>query len=474
MMNSKPEKLYNWVAVLIAGLIPMLSVIVQQGGAYLHGESAAFLFNYWRDRPLAAKIFDPVPNDWGLYQARELSYFIDYLDAGFIRWSIAHGVPHFYSFSTILVALLTVGIFQIAGTRLFKNIGTGSFLTVNCLLMTLPAIFWGNLFFRSSKPGCALMLVIIGFCLYDFFGKYQNKHCGNHLNRLIITIASAEMVMMLLDRQGMFWVATITVGLGLVSVGMVWMNTWRGAIPMKKLLIGSMLVLALGTIYNLYIAPYLIYCLNGYYPECNYQQVGIMGLLNFSGGLTFVLTNLGGMFGGLGIKTGVGVLVLIAAGLISPYLKRGENPVVKRWALWYICAYVFMMCAMIAAANLMTSQHPAMLYPDVIRGGYFMPNAMIVMFFFVIALNSFLGTWRFDRRVACAILWLMLVGNIFLLRQENPMEPSGHLAGAKIHVHYILYALRHHDFDYQEIPLSLREFNVIAISRGDKLVRHWD
>lgn len=78
-------------------------------GYHLDLESAAFLGNYLADRSLPELVFDPARNDWKLYQARELSYFFDCLDARFIGWSIRHGWCQFYTLSGFL--MLTAAVF---------------------------------------------------------------------------------------------------------------------------------------------------------------------------------------------------------------------------------------------------------------------------------------------------------------------------------------------------------------------------
>ena len=78
-------------------------------GYHLDLESAAFLGNYLADRSLPELVFDPARNDWKLYQARELSYFFDCLDARFIGWSIRHGWYQFYTLSGFL--MLTAAVF---------------------------------------------------------------------------------------------------------------------------------------------------------------------------------------------------------------------------------------------------------------------------------------------------------------------------------------------------------------------------
>ena len=66
-------------------------------GGLIEIEATQFVQNYLADRPVLAHVFDPRRNDINTYQARELSYFIDYLDAQVFRhlmhWDLALFIP---------------------------------------------------------------------------------------------------------------------------------------------------------------------------------------------------------------------------------------------------------------------------------------------------------------------------------------------------------------------------------------------
>ena len=70
--------LWSWCVSLIPILIG-LHAVGFWGRGIVDREARAFILNYLADRPLAAILFDPSLNDWGAYQARELSYLVDYL-----------------------------------------------------------------------------------------------------------------------------------------------------------------------------------------------------------------------------------------------------------------------------------------------------------------------------------------------------------------------------------------------------------
>src|SRR3972149_2764404 len=98
-------------------LVFIFSVFRVQGHGLLHPEALERIPNYLDDRSLFQKVYDIDKNEYGLYQARELSHFFDYIDANFIKLSALVGLPHFYSLAyfisifTIIAACLYIARF---------------------------------------------------------------------------------------------------------------------------------------------------------------------------------------------------------------------------------------------------------------------------------------------------------------------------------------------------------------------------
>ena len=55
-------------------MVILFLITLYRDGGELHQESCFFFMNYLDDRPLIDIVMDPHRNDWGMYQARELSY----------------------------------------------------------------------------------------------------------------------------------------------------------------------------------------------------------------------------------------------------------------------------------------------------------------------------------------------------------------------------------------------------------------
>jgi hypothetical protein len=64
-------------------------------GGLLETEATQFIPHYLDARPLLQKVFDPRTNDFGAYQARELSYLLDWVNAHVFDALLSHGAVVF-------------------------------------------------------------------------------------------------------------------------------------------------------------------------------------------------------------------------------------------------------------------------------------------------------------------------------------------------------------------------------------------
>ena len=73
------------LGTILAAALMTAAFVAGECGGYVHMESTAFLRVYNdSSRPMLNILFDPLVTDWNAYQARELSYLVDCLDARFI------------------------------------------------------------------------------------------------------------------------------------------------------------------------------------------------------------------------------------------------------------------------------------------------------------------------------------------------------------------------------------------------------
>ena len=160
---EKSKLTFVFCLILLLSIIAF-SIIFRQGG-YSHPESQSFILNYLDNRPVTQKIFDIQKNDWGFYQARELSYFFDMIDAHFIQLSVRFGFPHFYSLTHFVGLLLTLIILYLIYFKLLKFKSLIIFTLLTALFLTAPATFFSGIFFRTSK---ILTIVFFTSTLYFY------------------------------------------------------------------------------------------------------------------------------------------------------------------------------------------------------------------------------------------------------------------------------------------------------------------
>jgi hypothetical protein len=127
-------------------------------------EALGFLRNYWGDRTVLQRVFDPRGYDF--YQARELSYAIDFLDAQWIRLVLARGWLWFIPPSALAASLAVVLAWGVFLPRAMPDLDR---VTAWCLLLVYLSNFavlsTMGLLYRSAKPLVALLLVVLLFAL---------------------------------------------------------------------------------------------------------------------------------------------------------------------------------------------------------------------------------------------------------------------------------------------------------------------
>src|SRR5690242_4581408 len=92
---------------LFVGLatVAVISPYIGRTGTF-HEEAMGFFAHYTRtDLSFPAKIFNPKFTENGMYQARELSYVVDFVDAHVIAFLIRHRWYYFFPLSHLAAVL---------------------------------------------------------------------------------------------------------------------------------------------------------------------------------------------------------------------------------------------------------------------------------------------------------------------------------------------------------------------------------
>ena len=262
------------------GLVTLLCVFIPAvfwNGGVLEGESIHFVINYTDERTVPQKIFNPSLNDFDMYQARELSYVFDYLNAQFFlfllkRFDVTLFIPLSAVVSTILIILIfRRGVRQtLPGLdRLTTELLLLPFLTCYVIVSTM------GMFYRSAKPMLAPVLLAL---LFQILRTAQTRARGSSVEKRWTLVTRQSLVTFvllviaaLLDRQGFFYV---------LSACLMLLVHYLVTRKLKDLLLASVAAAIFIHIYNVFLGPAVIWAINGQEPDWSFQQIPVEAWAN--------------------------------------------------------------------------------------------------------------------------------------------------------------------------------------------------
>jgi hypothetical protein len=404
--------------LLVSLAMTVLSIHAQHGGV-LHPEMEARLSYQLSDKPLTHKLYDSEKLDQGMYQARELSYFFDYLDCQFFAWCIRLGHPHFLSITYyIFMTVISLMIWHIAVGQL--RLDRWLALAVLLLLWTTPAVFLGGVLFRTAKIGVALVEVVLFWLLFRILRRGMDDPRSTFPIKSWLACFCWAWAATLFDRQGVYLVGTI----------LVFLVFWFFAYRQKSTLdiIGAFIAaLALSFLYNHMIDPVLTLWLNGYWPDFRYQHLPWNALAErptdfAAAGLSLYLDTVRFSFGN--VPTWAALVVI--AGLIALALVAGRRqgaPFFKA-ATGFIVTQTILVWAML---TLMVLRHGALLWPDVRRGYYLLPTVAMFTVALPLAIQRIQNGFAVPKWAIALPLAAAIGGNIIALPQHRLIVTTGHM-----------------------------------------------
>ncbi len=452
------------VTVAIA-LILILEALYLPGGN-VDIETPGFLQHYVTPRPILPAVFDPFRNDWELYQARELSYFFDWIDARLIWFGIKHGIIQFYSIVAWCMLVATVALQQYGLRTLFPRLKSRVATLLSLWFVLLPCSTNIN-FFRSAKYGCTLLFT----ATMVFSWGILVRRVGRARYQRIVIIAVLLAIAGLFDRQGAFFVAAFAGGTGALLLALQILqlhpklNLGIATCELKvlrMLALGGLGATVFNLCYNFWLGPWIIYFLNGYFPSFAYQNLhGISLLQVLPGGVKFLCGNCGFALTGVPNATaGFLLLVLIAGGFFFCWCRtrRGRS---------LIAGTIFLLAlvAIILASTAMVGRHPPVLHPMVMVGLYFLPIwSLLIMFAGGAADALRQGGIRFPIIETLASIGIV----IHLLMMVQPQVfPYGTLQRPELsrEVIELRRALKDQSYDYSEKLMFPRTERLIEFHR---------
>jgi hypothetical protein len=229
------------------------------GGRAVFDETLSFILRrYWSGRSVLQIVFDP--RGWDFYQARELSYAIDFLDAQWVRLMLSRDVLFLVPPSSIVASLAFVAIGLRLVPRTVPSLDRGTrWLVLLVFLSNFVFVSTMGWLYRATKPLVAPLL--LGLLLL-VVAEHRQPRLGPRAG--FLAVFATALAMSLLDRQGLFYVLALAGCLALA-----WALTRRGL----ALALGAFAAAAVWASYNYALGPWIIHAVNGYWPEFRFQRL---------------------------------------------------------------------------------------------------------------------------------------------------------------------------------------------------------
>ncbi len=377
-------------------------VVVYWQRGVLDTEATLFVTNYLDQRPFLRQVFDPQGNDFGNYQARELSYVFDWLDARVLDALFRHGVVLLVPLSSFVGTLGLMVALPWAVRRAFPSLPpTTTALALLVYLSHFVFLSSAGLFYRSGKMLLVPLLLALAAVVIRAAREGEPLPPGRRLRQALLVFALACLAC-LLDRQGFFEVAAIA---AIVAVAILCGRR------LQATLAALASAAALTTGYNLWLAPALVRRLNGYQPNFSYQALDLPKLVHKAVRLQQAAELLGSyaqtLLGGLPGIAVAALLVLFAAVWLRPRPTRRSRARVLGVAALALAAQGLMLVLMIHRFKPMYAfpDHRLCYYPLVFQG--------VLLFGLCGLLAAVLGAWGRPARIAANLaLAAMVVANV--------------------------------------------------------------
>ena len=354
LRSGKLRSFVTLALTLVAYLLPValiLHAIIFWGHGIIDSEAMEFVLNYLGKRPFLVQIFDPAINDWGAYQARELSYVFDFVDARVFAVLLDSGVLLFVPLSGAAGLMAFSAIYVVGMNKVFRlNSTTTSMLLalfVSCIVVQAST----PILYRSSKIILSVALLTFLVCT-SWLLKIDRARITWRKGAALVLLG---VLMSLSDRQGFYY---------LISATLVLLAIWSIAklqtplIQRPYLYVVGMNIAAIGLVicYNRVLAPQFIHALNGYWPNFTYENLPWSKLFDptlipkawslFQQQISFFFGN-------------ISFVALAAVAATAALLLVWQRPSVIKNHLGAIIASLISIVAIVGLLAVMVARHPA-------------------------------------------------------------------------------------------------------------------
>ncbi len=255
-------------AAIVLPLALFFHALAFWGKGVIDEEATTFVINYLAKRPFLQMILDPNLNDWGSFQARELAYVFDRMDARVFTWVLVdRHTLLFVPLSSVLSLLAIAAVYLAGATRVLRLDRITSLLLLALFLSCIVTQASTPVLYRSSKMLLSVAALAFLFLLITVVASVDVPRVGRATVLVVLGV-----LMSMCDRQGYaFLLASTTV------VAFLWLrdrvlgtDTPRAygtaAIAAAAATLGAIL-------YNNVTAPNAILLANGYWPDMSYEDI---------------------------------------------------------------------------------------------------------------------------------------------------------------------------------------------------------
>jgi hypothetical protein len=454
------------------GVVTMLCVfipVIFWEGGVLEGETVTFITNYADDRTVLQKVFNPRLNDFNMYQARELSYFFDYLDTTFFLFLLKRfDVTLFIPLSAVVATILIILVYRHGVRRTLPGLDR---LTAELLLLPFLTCFvvisTMGLFYRSAKPLLAPVLLAVMFhILRSAQARARGEIVENRwtlVTRQSLVAFVLLVVAALLDRQGVFYV--------LVACALLLVH-FLITRKLKDLLIASGAAAIVAHLYNVVIGPAIIWAINSQRPNFSFQRIPMEDLaglpLHCLKAARLLTANLAAMAGGYYV-VGYFVVALVTAWLVwgaIVFYKESERG--KRWEHYKsgqslaIVYAVMIVAAHVVMFGLMIARHPYVYnWVDHWYWYYPLPFLGVALFGLAVLFNAALPRLRNRQvRILRVALVLIALSNLLHLPAYRKLMASAEWFGPVYTQSEYLKASIRNDYRHPDLGREFEQFFV--------------
>ncbi len=446
-LSDKPQIAF---AVMLIIMVVVWGTSLKNTRPVIHREAESFVAFYgnptggfWSE---ISKIFDPVSTDWDNYQARELGYGFEYIDAQALL--LLNKIPFFsYGFRSsmqITFAILTAFVLYFIARELLPTFRRTSCLVLAMLYpVSTQMLVMHGLYFRCGKTVTAFWAALWILCLIHWLKQpTKPRHVVTH-----ILLGLGAFLSYITDKQG------VMIGLWLIGLSIIMAVFRRHRNQTYRHLLFFAASFAGAFCFYLYwdyqLCPYIIKAVNGFHPDRSWSSLSfflshdlvsyIRGLWN---GLKLTVLQIqlafGNVWDGNLLSWGVALAAYILAALAAikkspntPEVAIGDSRrgLTDRTALATVLVTALLTC--IFMIMLLYMRHNPLAWEDLWKGGYYYQSATLILIVALLIVFSFLSrrnrSRRFETYIVCAVFLMCMANNLGLDKTRGYGWGYGHM-----------------------------------------------